>query len=120
MCKSSSPISFLVVTDTLKRGGLIRNIFAPVFSGGSTICCNVFDPNLFWDVMAGDRQPTWYYASPSMHSLILAEAVNQNEALSRSRIRMICNAAGGLLPALALQLRDTFTCVVLPSYGMTE
>ncbi|KAI0008081.1 hypothetical protein F4779DRAFT_642220 [Xylariaceae sp. FL0662B] len=100
-------------------GGLIRNIFAPIFSGGSTICCQGFDPNLFWDVTES-MQPTWYYASPSMHSVILAEAANRIQALSKSKIRLICNAAGALLPALASQLRDTFQCTVLPSYGMTE
>lgn len=30
---------------------------------------------------------------------------------------MIANAAGGLLPALAQELRDTFKATVLPSYG---
>ena len=88
-------------------------------SGGSTICCKAFDPNLFWDVVE-DLQPTWYYASPTMHSMILDEAPSRNAALSKSRIRLVCNAAGGLLPSLACQLRDTFRCVVLPSYGMTE
>ncbi|KAH6892875.1 hypothetical protein B0T10DRAFT_400310 [Thelonectria olida] len=100
-------------------GGLVRNIFAPIFSGGSTVCCSVFDPNLFWDVVQ-DIQPTWYYASPSMHSVILAEATARPQALKNSRIRLVCNAAGGLLPSLACQLRDTFKSVVLPSYGMTE
>ena len=34
---------------------------------------------------------------------------------------MICNAAGGLLPSLAVELRDTFGgAAILPSYGMTE
>lgn len=33
---------------------------------------------------------------------------------------MIANAAGGLLPSLAVLLRDTFGASVLPSYGMTE
>ena len=55
-----------------------------------------------------------------MHSTILAEVTDRSEALSRSRIRLVCNAAGGLLPSLASQLRTTFGCVVLPSYGMTE
>ncbi|KAF4337287.1 coenzyme a synthetase [Fusarium beomiforme] len=100
-------------------GGLVRNIFAPIFSGGSTVCCPSFDANLFWDV-AETIQPTWYYASPSMHSIIIAEAAARPEALKKSRIRLACNAAGGLLPSLAYQLRDTFDCVVLPSYGMTE
>lgn len=97
----------------------MRNIFAPIFSGGSTVCCPAFDPNLFWDV-AETMGPTWYYASPSMHSLILEEAKNRPNALAKSKIRLICNAAGGLLPALAVQLRDTFGSIVLPSYGMTE
>ncbi|KAI6781760.1 putative peroxisomal-coenzyme A synthetase-like protein [Emericellopsis cladophorae] len=100
-------------------GGLVRNIFAPMFSAGATVCCSAFDPSTFWDV-AEELQPTWYYASPSMHSLILAEGSSRPEALKKSRIRLACNAAGGLLPSLACQLRDTFKCVVLPSYGMTE
>lgn len=37
-----------------------------------------------------------------------------------SRIRLVCNAAGSLLPTLAERIRDTFRCTVLPSYGMTE
>ncbi|KAI3320385.1 acetyl-CoA synthetase-like protein [Xylariaceae sp. AK1471] len=100
-------------------GGIIRNLFAPLFSGGSTICCPSFDPNLFWDQVE-DAQPTWYYASPTMHSMILEEARNRSGALRKSRIRLICNAAGSLLPSLAERLRDTFRCTVLPSYGMTE
>jgi acyl-coenzyme A synthetase/AMP-(fatty) acid ligase len=46
-------------------GGLIRNLFAPIMSGGSIICCSAFDANLFWDCVE-DYAPTWYYASPSM------------------------------------------------------
>ncbi|CAJ2502409.1 Uu.00g098030.m01.CDS01 [Anthostomella pinea] len=100
-------------------GGLIRNVFAPIFAGGSTICCAAFDGNLFWDVV-DTMGPTWYYASPSMHSVILDTAAFRSQALAKSQIRLICNAAGGLLPALAAQLRGTFDCTVLPSYGMTE
>ncbi|KAI0103868.1 hypothetical protein GGR51DRAFT_523727 [Nemania sp. FL0031] len=100
-------------------GGIIRNLFAPLFSGGSTICCPSFDPNLFWDLVE-DVQPTWYYASPTMHSLILDEVTRRPEALQGSRIRLVCNAAGSLLPTLAERIRDTFQCTVLPSYGMTE
>ena len=43
------------------------------------------------------------------------------DASRDTRIRLICNAAGGLLPTLAQELRDVFGgCAVLPSYGMTE
>ena len=55
-----------------------------------------------------------------MHSTILSEATHRMEAVASHRIRLICNAAGGLLPSLAVQLQETFCCTVLPSYGMTE
>jgi acyl-CoA synthetase (AMP-forming)/AMP-acid ligase II/acyl carrier protein len=100
-------------------GGIVRNLFAPVLSGGSTILCPAFDPNSFWDILQ-DGRGTWYYASPSMHMSILAEGGMRPEALARCRLRLVCNAAGGLLPALAVRLRETFSCIVLPSYGMTE
>ena len=82
---------------------------------GSTVCCAAFDPSLFWSVVERIG-PTWYYASPTMHNLILNSAPPTYE----SRFRLICNAAGGLLPSLALQLQEVFSCTVLPSYGMTE
>lgn len=104
-------------------GGLVRNLFAPVMSGGSVICCAAFDANLFWDCVE-DHAPTWYYASPSMHQGILEAGADRPETVAKSTIRLICNAAGGLLPSLAWQLKDTFSVsaetTVLPSYGMTE
>lgn len=118
MCESSKCALFLSpLTDN--SGGLVRNVLAPIFSGGTTVCCPAFAATLFWDIVE-DVQPTWYYASPSMHSVILDEATRRQHAVAKSRIRLVCNAAGGLLPSLACQLRDTFRCVVLPSYGMTE
>ncbi|GAB7358651.1 hypothetical protein MBLNU230_g3880t1 [Neophaeotheca triangularis] len=105
-------------------GGLIRNLFAPVISGGSVICCSAFDANAFWDCVE-DYAPTWYYASPSMHQCILEAGADRPESVEKSQIRLVCNAAGGLLPSLACQIRDAFSsggrrCIVLPSYGMTE
>lgn len=52
--------------------------------------------------------------------MVLSEGSNRPYAMSLSRFRLICNAAGGLLPSLAEQLLNTFRCTVLPSYGMTE
>lgn len=62
-----------------------------------------------------------YYAAPTMHHAILASKPEGVDARTATSIKMIANAAGGLLPSLAIQLKETFgDCAVLPSYGMTE
>ena len=57
-------------------GGIVRNVFSPLLSGGSIIACGGFDPLLFWDTLVAHRV-TWYYASPTMHHAILNEAANR-------------------------------------------
>ena len=102
-------------------GGIIRQVYSPILSGGCVICCPAFDPATFWS-LAG--QFTWYYAAPTMHQLILQTGKNEGHILDGScatiQLRMIANAAGGLLPSMARELRQTFNAHVLPSYGMTE
>ncbi|KAI9715309.1 MAG: putative NRPS-like protein biosynthetic cluster [Chrysothrix sp. TS-e1954] len=105
-------------------GGLLRNLFAPILSNGSMVACSAFDAGLFWDCVE-DYSPTWYYASPSMHQCILEAGDSRPESIAKSNIRLVCNAAGDLLPSLAVKIRDRFSnakqeCTVLPSYGMTE
>lgn len=76
---------------------------------------------MFWDAIQSPHMtPTWYYATPTMHQMILGEAEHRPEAFKQSAIQFICNAGAGLPPSLAGQLRDNFNCVILPSYGMTE
>ena len=103
-------------------GGIMRNVLAPILSGGTLIACSGFDALLFWDILAMQRV-TWYYAAPTMHHAILLQAEQRRlseSTLSTSSIRFIANAAGGLLPVLALGLKSTFKCLILTSYGMTE
>ncbi|KAL3905309.1 MAG: hypothetical protein SGARI_004524, partial [Bacillariaceae sp.] len=131
-------------------GGIVRQVFAPVLSAGSVICCPSFDAHLFWQLLLGQHPSvgstlpesfTWYYAAPTMHQVILGNMpepensdgdplgspgaptpvttfVKTSEG-GRRHLRMIANAAGGLLPSLAQELRATFGANVLPSYGMT-
>ena len=85
------------------------------------MCFPFFDAGRFWDVVGDDQvRPTWYYASPPTHSVILDEALRRPSVMSKSRLRLVCNASGDLPSALAAQLRDVFRCPILPSYGMTE
>jgi acyl-CoA synthetase (AMP-forming)/AMP-acid ligase II/carbonic anhydrase/acetyltransferase-like protein (isoleucine patch superfamily) len=108
-------------------GGIVRQVFSPVLSGGCVICCPSFDPSIFWSLMQ-KKSFTWYYAAPTMHQIILQTGRQPlddssgvtHELQTSHKLRMIANAAGGLLPSLARELQKTFHANVLPSYGMTE
>jgi len=101
-------------------GGIVRNVFSPILSGGTVVACSAFDPVLFWDVLSSQRI-TSYYAAPTMHHAILMEADRRPKPLPVQSVRFIANAAGGLLPALADALKRNFSnAVILTSYGMTE
>ncbi|CAO3592963.1 unnamed protein product [Absidia cylindrospora] len=105
-------------------GGIIRNLFAPIFTAGTVILCKGFDAGMFWDILDLQEQghQVWYYAVPTMHQALLQEGSLRNVAESRRRfVKTICNAGGGLLPLLARELKSYFpSATVLPSYGMTE
>jgi acyl-CoA synthetase (AMP-forming)/AMP-acid ligase II/acyl carrier protein/acetyltransferase-like isoleucine patch superfamily enzyme len=112
-------------------GGIIRNVLSPILSGGSVIACSGFDPVLFWDILQHptiNYNATWYYAAPTMHHAILQQADEiasqrnqpRNRLTGTDAIRFIANAAGALLPALALNLQQTFHATILTGYGMTE
>jgi acyl-coenzyme A synthetase/AMP-(fatty) acid ligase len=91
-------------------GGIVRQIFSPIVSGGCVICCPSFDPSIFWALLAKGAF-TWYYAAPTMHQLIL-QTGRSELFLAKTKppwkLRMIANAAGGLLPSLAEQMREAF------------
>lgn len=40
-------------------GGIVRNVFAPLFAGGSLICMPAVDPVLFWD-LCSIHNVTWF------------------------------------------------------------
>ena len=101
-------------------GGIMRNVLAPILSGGAVITCSGFDPTLFWDIMYSAQRVTWYYAAPTMHQGLLQESANRPQPLPVSNMRFIANAAGALLPSLAQRLKETFHALILTSYGMTE
>ena len=62
-----------------------------------------------------------YYAAPTIHHAILSSQPDHIDVPRDMKLRMICNAAGGLLPSLALDIKKRFAkAVILPSYGMTE
>jgi acyl-CoA synthetase (AMP-forming)/AMP-acid ligase II len=101
-------------------GGIVRQVLAPVFSGGCVVCCPSFDPSAFWSLL-GDGAFNWYYAAPTMHQMILQAGRSDgwigDDGTCALRLRMIANAAGGLLPSLAREMMRTFDATVSSSEG---
>ena len=105
-------------------GGIVRQVFSPIFSGGCVICCPSFDPSIFWSLLTTVRTTplpltatvpafTWYYAAPTMHQLILQQGRDDGHVCEITgacpyKLRMIANAAGGLLPSLAQEMMRAF------------
>ena len=104
-------------------GGILRNVLAPIISGGGTVAMPFFDVDNFWQVLQ-TKKCTWYYGAPTMHMLI----VKSSETMEKSAdghvdtsLRFVANAAGPLPQTTAMDLRKLFGgATVLPSYGMTE
>ena len=96
-------------------GGIVRQVFSPIISGGCVICCPSFDPSVFWALLARGAF-TWYYAAPTMHQLILqtgkSDGMIGNGGECHLKLRMIANAAGGLLPSLAKEMLQVFDATV--------
>ena len=101
-------------------GGICRNLLAPLFAGGSTVAMPFFDIDDFWTV-AVEKKCTWYYGAPTMHLLLVNSAQAMDGGPPVTKIRFVANAAGPLLPSVAIQIREVFPgAAVLTSYGMTE
>jgi acyl-coenzyme A synthetase/AMP-(fatty) acid ligase len=88
-------------------GGIVRQVFSPIFSGGCVICCPAFDPSIFWTLLLQGAF-TWYYAAPTMHQMILQTGKLDGFIEKKMKLRMIANAAGGLIPSLAEEMMVTF------------
>ena len=101
-------------------GGICRNLLAPLFAGGSTVAMPFFDVSDFWSTCV-EKRCTWYYGAPTMHMLVVNSALAAAGGPPKTRVRFVANAAGPLLPSVAIQLREVFPgAAVLTSYGMTE
>ena len=99
-------------------GGIFRSILCPLLSGSKVVIHDGFNAETFWKTHLHMKY-TWYYGSPTMHAAILEMQPDPN--VQCHDIRIIANAAGGLLPTLAKRLAKTFPCAtIMPSYGMTE
>jgi acyl-CoA synthetase (AMP-forming)/AMP-acid ligase II len=87
-------------------GGIVRQVFSPLMSGGCVICCPSFDPSIFWALLR--RRLFRGTAAPTMHQLTKPQVDDSSsqtlEEQIRPNLRMIANAAGTLTTPPRLQI----------------
>ena len=99
--------------------GLMAAVLSSLAAGGQVCCSPGFNPLKFFGWLDA-VQPSWYTAVPTMHQAILARAQRNQEAVDRSRLRLIRSSSASLPSAVMAQLEQTFRAPVIESYGMTE
>ena len=73
---STPAIMPIGLTDTIVNmmplfhvGGIVRNLWAPIFSGGGTIMCAGFDPSSFWTI-AQNLGATWFVSGSNLANIL--------------------------------------------------
>jgi len=98
--------------------GLVASTLATLFSGGTIIIPDKFNPLSFWRSVR-DYRATWYSAVPTMHRLLLARAGDHRPA-GTEHLRFIRAASAPLSLHTMQKLEHVFGAPVLEAYGMTE
>jgi len=99
--------------------GLIAAVLSSLGAGASVVCTPGFNALRFFAWLS-DVAPTWYTAVPTMHQAILARAGRNPEAVAAARLRFVRSSSASLPPQVMAALEETFGCLVIESYGMTE
>jgi oxalate---CoA ligase len=98
--------------------GLVGAVLATIASGGSLACPGLFRPPAFFGWLK-EFQPTWYTATPSMHSAVLERSRQIGGPFSHHlRFLRSCSAP---LPSRTVEgLERFFGVPLVEAYGMTE
>ena len=106
---------YLNVMPLFHIGG-IMSMLACMITGGTMICLDNFDSDSFFDILSFEqRQPTWVYAAPTIYQLIV-----DNKRVANHTLRLMRSGAANLSHTLAVQMKEKFDCIVIPTYSMTE
>ncbi len=99
--------------------GLIGVLVTTLVHGGTIICTNGFDANLFFDYLQ-DTQPTWYTAGPTVHQAILERSKYYPDVVKNHTLRFIRSASASLTPTVLNAIEATFGVPLIESYGLSE
>jgi thioesterase domain-containing protein/acyl carrier protein len=99
--------------------GLIGATLSSMVAGASIVCTPGFDASKFFDWL-DEFQPTWYTAVPTVHQAVLGRVLDNQDRVTRSRLRLIRSSSSALPPQVMAELERVFNAPAIESYGMTE
>ena len=97
--------------------GLVAAVLATLSTGG-TVVVTRFRPSAFWDGVAR-HGATWYTAVPTIHSRLLARAL-EGPVPGAGRLRFVRSCSAPLHAALWQRYEDAIGVPLVEAYGMTE
>ena len=99
--------------------GLVANLFASLYAGGSVACAPGYQNGKFlcW---VNELHATWYSAVPAMHQAVLAELTNLPPRTPQRPLRFARSSSAALPRQVMRDLEATLGAPVIEAYGMTE
>ena len=99
--------------------GLVASVLASLKSGGTVLTPQRFSASSFWP-MSRAYGATWYTAVPTIHTILLNNAMKGGENRDATGFRFVRSCSSALSPATQERYESVFGVPVLQAFGMTE
>jgi acyl-CoA synthetase (AMP-forming)/AMP-acid ligase II len=99
--------------------GLVASVLASLQAGASVVVPQRFSASNFWPVVRA-YGVTWYTAVPTIHTILLNNALKSGESRDASSLRFVRSCSSALAPATMQGFEEIFGAPILQAFGMTE
>ena len=99
--------------------GLVASTFGALFTGGTVVVPQRFNPLSFWSTVR-DHRVSWYSAVPTIHQVLLARTKAGTRPPGAEHLRFIRSCSAALPPQMMADVEERFGAPMLEAYGMTE
>jgi acyl-CoA synthetase (AMP-forming)/AMP-acid ligase II len=86
--------------------GLVASVLATLRSGGTVVVPQRFSASNFWSIVRA-YGVTWYTAVPTIHTILLNNAVKSGDVRDASSLRFVRSCSSALSPALSATTAST-------------
>ncbi|MAI78327.1 MAG: hypothetical protein CL917_05275, partial [Deltaproteobacteria bacterium] len=99
--------------------GAIHQGMIPLFSGGSVVSINDFNPADF-PIVLKEFSPTWFGGGPTFHRAILDSLARVPKMAESENVRFVLSGGSPGPLSLCEEIESTFTAPFIEAYGLSE